>query len=68
MLAQDLVFSSRHRLRTYQVRVRLTQPGYSQQIDTTVQARTPEMARRLIRAQYGNRNVLVAQPREIKPR
>jgi len=33
-----------------------------------VQARTPEMARRMIRAQYGDRAVLVSQPRLIKPR
>lgn len=53
-------------LRTYAAKVRLKQPGYENIIDTTVVARNPEMARRLIRQQYGNRNVLVGQPREIK--
>ena len=53
-------------LRTYVARVKLKQPGYKNIIDTTVTARNPEMARRLIRQQYGGRNVIVGQPREIK--
>jgi hypothetical protein len=55
-------------LNTYTVRIRLPQQGYKVHMDTTVQARTPEMARRMIRAQYGDRAVLVSQPRLIKPR
>jgi len=35
-------------------------------MDTTVQARTPEMARRMIRNQYGSHSVLVGQPRLLK--
>lgn len=66
--AQDFLLDPKNRMRTYQVRLRLRQPGYTQQLDTTVQARTPEQARRLIRAQYNNKNVMVGQPREIKPR
>jgi len=53
-------------LRTYTAKVQLKQPGYKNIIDTTVQARNPEMARRLIRQQYGDRNVIVGQPRELK--
>jgi hypothetical protein len=53
-------------LRTYAAKVRLKQTGYENIIDTTVQARNPEMARRLIRQQYGDRNVIVGQPRELK--
>ena len=53
-------------LKTYTLKVKLKQPGYTNIIDTTVQARTPEMARSIIRAQYNNRNVIVGQPREIK--
>lgn len=53
-------------LKTYTVKVKLKQIGYTNIVDTTVQARTPEMARRIIRAQYNNRNVIVGQPREIK--
>ena len=52
------------RLKTYRVRLRLKQKGYDQQMDTTVVARNPEQARRLIRSQYGQ-SVLVGQPREI---
>jgi hypothetical protein len=46
----------------------LPQQGYTQHMDTTVQARTPEQARRIIRGQYGDRTVLVGQPRRIAPR
>lgn len=54
-------------MRTYRVRIRLPQPGgYSQQMDTTVMARTPEQARRIIRAQYGSSQVMIGQPRELK--
>ena len=54
-------------LKTYQVRLQLRQPGgYVQQMNTTVMARNPEMARRMIRAQYDNRNVIVGQPKELR--
>jgi len=61
MRARDL----RRPLDTYVVRLRLPQQGYTTIMDTTVQARTPEMARRVVRAQYGSRSVLVGQPRRI---
>ncbi len=53
-------------LKTYALKLKLKQIGYTNIIDTTVQARTPEMARRIIRAQYNDRNVIVGQPVEIK--
>jgi hypothetical protein len=56
-------------INTYLVRIRLPQvAGNKIHMDTTVQARTPEMARRMIRALYGDRTVLVTQPRLIKTR
>ena len=61
MRARDL----RRPLDTYVVRLRLPQQGYTTIMDTTVQARTPEMARRVVRAQYGSRSVMVGQPRRI---
>lgn len=64
MRAADLV----NNLNTYLVRIRLPQQGHKIMMDTTVQARTPEMARRMIRAQYGDRTALVSQPRLIKSR
>lgn len=67
MRANDFLHP-RNRLRTFVVRLRLRTGSYTQQIDTTVQARTPEMARRLLQTQYGNRNVVIGQPREMKPR
>lgn len=54
------------RIKNYVVRLKLKQPGYTQQIDATVQARNPEQARRVIRNQYGDRNIIVGQPREIR--
>jgi hypothetical protein len=55
-------------LNTYAVKIRLPQTGYTTIMDTTVQARTPEMARRMIRALYGSRTALVSQPVRISPR
>ncbi len=54
------------RMKTYLVRIRLQQTGYTQHMDTTVQARNPEQARRMIRMQYNNKNVIVGQPRELR--
>lgn len=67
MRAQDFTKSVQG-LKTYIVKVKLKQPGYTNIIDTTVQARTPEMARKIIRAQYNNSHVIVGQPKEIKSR
>lgn len=53
-------------MRTYAVKVRLPQQGYSNIIDLTVQARTPEMARRILRNMYGVNHRILSQPREIK--
>ena len=62
MRAQDLI---RPGLKTFRVRIRLRQRGYTQHMDTTVQARTAEQARRIIRAQYNDTNVMVGQPKLI---
>ena len=56
------------KLQTFAVKIRLPQQGYTQHMDTTVQARNAEQARRIIRGQYGSRTVLVGQPRRITPR
>jgi hypothetical protein len=55
-------------LKTFMVKLRLKQSGHVQQFNTTIQARNSQQARQLLRAQYNNPNVLVGQPREIKPR
>lgn len=62
----DVAEARRSLLKTYAVRLQLKQVGYRNIIDTTVQARNPEMARRLLRQQYGDRTVIVGQPRELK--
>lgn len=53
-------------LNTYAVKIQLRNTSYNNMIDTTIQAKTPEMARRLLRRIYGDRNVIVGQPRAIK--
>lgn len=51
--------------RLFRVRVKIPQPGYTQQIYTTVTAQNAEMARKLVRLQYG-KNSLIGEPKEIK--
>lgn len=53
-------------LRPFVVRLRLKQTGNTQLMDTTVMARNADQARKIIRAQYGDRSVIVGNPREIK--
>lgn len=56
----------KNKLKTYAVKLKLQQTGYKNIIDTTIVARNPEMARRLLRQQYNNKHVIVGQPRELK--
>lgn len=51
------------KLKNYLVKLQFKSLGYTQQINTMVQASSPEMARRLLKQQYQNSNVLVGQPR-----
>ena len=66
LLQQKVVEAKGTALRTWTAKVRLRNKGYTNIIDTTVMARTAEMARRLIRQQYGDTNVIVGQPRELR--
>jgi len=68
MRANDFVRLSDRPLKTYAVKIKLKQLGYTNIVDTQVQARTPEMARRILRTQYNNPNVVVGQPKELKTR
>lgn len=56
------------RLKTYLVKLKLKQPGYTQIINTTLQARNPDQARKILRAQYNKKDIIVGNPRELKPR
>jgi hypothetical protein len=56
------------KMKTYLVRLKLKSLGYTQILDTTVQAVNPQMARKIIANQYDSTHVLIGQPREIKPR
>jgi hypothetical protein len=64
MKAQEFITKSK--LKVYAVKIKLPQGGYNNIIDTTVMAKNPEMARRILRTQYNNSNVIVGQPKEIK--
>ena len=55
-------------MKTYLVRLKLKSIGYTQILDTTVQAVSPQMARKIIANQYNSTHVLIGQPREIKSR
>jgi hypothetical protein len=56
------------KMKTYLVRLKLKSTGYTQILDTTIQAVSPQMARKIIATQYNSTHVLIGQPREIKPR
>jgi len=56
------------RLKTYLVKLKLKQPGYTQIINTTLQARNPDQARKILRAQYNKKDIIVGNPRELKSR
>lgn len=66
MRADEFAKLPKHRLKTYSARIRLQQTGYQNIIDATIQARNPEMARRMLRQLYGGRANLIGQPKEIK--
>lgn len=62
-------FLSHRKLRTYLVRLRISnQKGRKDLLNTTVQARNAEQARRIIRTQYNDPNIMVGQPKLIAPR
>ena len=56
------------KMKTYFVRLKLRSLGYTQILDTTVQAVSPQMARKIIANQYDSTHVMIGQPREIKSR
>ena len=56
------------RMKTYLVRLKLKSTGYTQILDTTIQAVSPQMARKIIATQYNSTHVMIGQPSEIKPR
>jgi hypothetical protein len=55
-------------MKTYLVRLKLKSIGYTQILDTTIQAVNPQMARKIIANQYDSTHVMIGQPREIKSR
>ena len=52
-------------LRTWAIRIRLPRTGHTVIQDTTVQARTAEQARRLVRQLYGPDVRIMGQPRRL---
>jgi hypothetical protein len=56
------------KLKTYVVKLKLKSIGYTQILDTTIQAVSPQMARKIIANQYDSTHVMIGQPREIKSR
>ena len=64
MLVRDIV--KKKSLKTYVVKLKLQQKGSPMIMDTTVQARNPQMARIIVKQQYGSGHVMIGQPRELK--
>jgi hypothetical protein len=59
MRAQDFVTESiAPGFNVYTARVKVKNPNYSQSIDVAVFAKSPEMARMLLQAQYGKDTVV----------
>lgn len=67
MRAKEIVKKT-DRVRQYLIKVKIQSPGYVNIVDTVVYATTPQWARKIVRAQYNTRGVIVGQPREIKKR
>jgi hypothetical protein len=53
------------KFRVFQAKVRVRQPGYTTLVDTTIAAKNAEMARRLLKQQYGTTS-LISNVRELK--
>ena len=60
------IAQSKTRMKTYLVRLKLKSIGYTQILDTTIQAVNHQMARKIIANQYNSTHVMIGQPREIK--
>jgi hypothetical protein len=66
MRANQFISGTKRTLDTFLLKIKLPQVGgYSRIMDTSVQARNHEMARRIVRAQYGDRTVIVGNPKKI---
>jgi hypothetical protein len=57
---------TKKQLKTFVVKIKLRQTSGTTTVDTTIMARNPEQARQLLRKQYGDRSIVVGQPRELK--
>lgn len=68
MRAKQFIRQQDRPLKTWQVKLKLRHAGHTNIVDTTVQARTAEMARRILRAQYNTPQVQIGQPRELRSR
>ena len=57
---------TKKQLKTFVVKIKLKQLSGTTTVDTTVVARNPEQARQLLRKQYGDRGVVVGQPKILQ--
>lgn len=66
MRANQFTSGLKKPLDTFLLRIRLPQVGgYTRIMEVSLQARNHEMARRVVRAQYGDRAVIVGNPKKI---
>lgn len=64
-ISKSLSFNPMAGQTVFAAKVRLSQNGYKQIIDTTIVAKNLQMAIRLLRAQYG-KDSLIGNPRRVQ--
>ena len=63
----EIAQPKKNRLKTYEIRIRVPGlSGTSTNTKTIVVALNPQMARKVVQAQYNVPNIMIGQPREIK--
>jgi mannose/fructose/N-acetylgalactosamine-specific phosphotransferase system component IIB len=63
----EIAQPKKSKLKTYEIRIRVPGlSGTSTNTKTIVVALNPQMARKVVQAQYNVPNIMIGQPREIK--
>lgn len=67
MRLYEIAQPKKSKLKTYEIRIRVPGlSGTSTNTKTIVVALNPQMARKVVQAQYNVPNIMIGQPREIK--
>lgn len=67
MRLKEIAQPKKSKLKTYEIRIRVPGlSGTSTNTKTIVVALNPQMARKVVQAQYNVPNIMIGQPKEIK--